>query len=30
VGRKLGNSDDVLANANAMDRNDGRLRWVEV
>lgn len=30
MGRKLGSVDDVLANANAMDRHDGRLRWIEV
>ena len=30
MGRELGNSGDVLANANAMDRHDGRLRWIEV
>ena len=30
MGRKLGNIVDVLANANAMDRHDGRLRWFEI
>ena len=30
MGRELGNISDVLANANAMDRHDGRLRWIEV
>jgi hypothetical protein len=30
VGGELGYVDDVLANANAMDRHDGRLRWIEV
>ena len=30
MGRELGNSSDVLANANAMDRHDGRLRWFEI